>query len=111
MGPPAAYTGMIRSAFRPSDDACTYGFLVPANAMAVVELKHTARLVRDTWVGQGGALAKRCEDLAAEVDTAIRSFGIVRRMEPKGEVYAYEVGEAELHPGPRTMMMVVNPGP
>ena len=33
--------------FRPSDDACALPFLVPANAMAVVELCHTAALLRD----------------------------------------------------------------
>ena len=33
--------------FRPSDDACALPFLVPANAMAVVELRHTATLLRD----------------------------------------------------------------
>ena len=33
--------------FRPSDDACALPFLVPANAMAVVELRHTAALLRD----------------------------------------------------------------
>ena len=38
---------MSRSMFRPSDDACALPFLVPANAMAVVELRHTAALLRD----------------------------------------------------------------
>ena len=33
VGQPAAYTGMVRSAFRPSDDACTFPYLVPANGM------------------------------------------------------------------------------
>ena len=31
LGAPVAHTGMIYSAFRPSDDACTYGYLIPSN--------------------------------------------------------------------------------
>ena len=45
---------MIRSAFRPSDDATTFPFLVPANAMAVVELRHTAALLRTLATLSGG---------------------------------------------------------
>lgn len=32
-GTPVGYTGMTWSAFRPSDDACQYGYLVPAKQM------------------------------------------------------------------------------
>ena len=41
---PAAFTGMVRSAFRPSDDDTVYDFLVPSNAMAVVALSQLAEL-------------------------------------------------------------------
>lgn len=34
------FTGMVRSAFRPSDDQCTYDFLVPSNLFLAVELRH-----------------------------------------------------------------------
>jgi uncharacterized protein len=30
--------GLCKSAFRPSDDACTFPFHIPSNAMAVVEV-------------------------------------------------------------------------
>lgn len=33
-GSPVAYTGMTWSGFRPSDDACTYHYLVPSNMFA-----------------------------------------------------------------------------
>ncbi len=36
---------MLHSPFRPSDDATTFPFLIPANAMAVVELNRTAQLL------------------------------------------------------------------
>jgi meiotically up-regulated gene 157 (Mug157) protein len=42
-GNPVAYTGMIYSAFRPSDDACVYGYLVPANIFFMSELKKLTR--------------------------------------------------------------------
>jgi meiotically up-regulated gene 157 (Mug157) protein len=38
-GPDFAYTGMVYSAFRPSDDACTYPYLVPANLFFLNELR------------------------------------------------------------------------
>ena len=40
--PLANGTGLVRSAFRPSDDATTLGFLIPSNAMMSVELQRTA---------------------------------------------------------------------
>ena len=43
-GPPVAYTGMIWSAFRPSDDKQEYGYLVPANGMCVVVLEYLAEM-------------------------------------------------------------------
>lgn len=39
-------TGLIRSAFRPSDDATVFNFLIPSNAMMSVELSRTASLLR-----------------------------------------------------------------
>ena len=46
VGNPIRRTGLIKSAFRPSDDATTYRFLVPANAYAVVSLRQLAALLR-----------------------------------------------------------------
>ena len=46
VGNPIRRTGLIKSAFRPSDDATTYRFLVPANAYAVVSLRQLAVLLR-----------------------------------------------------------------
>lgn len=39
-------TGLVRSAFRPSDDATIFNFLIPANAMMSVELNRTANVLR-----------------------------------------------------------------
>ena len=37
-GRPVNVTGMTWSGFRPSDDACKFGYLIPSNMMAVVAL-------------------------------------------------------------------------
>lgn len=44
IGGPALVTGMSRSPFRPSDDATTFPFLIPANAMAVVQLNQLSQM-------------------------------------------------------------------
>lgn len=43
--PVRAGTGLIRSAFRPSDDACTFQFLVPANMMLARYLELNAEIM------------------------------------------------------------------
>jgi meiotically up-regulated gene 157 (Mug157) protein len=42
-GAPMQPTGMVWSAFRPSDDACTYGFHVPSNLFLAHELRRLDR--------------------------------------------------------------------
>lgn len=86
-GTPVNYTGMTWSGFRPSDDSCQYGYLIPANMMAVVALKRAAELAME---GYGdSALAEQCEELAGQIDDGIQAYGIVEH--PKyGRMYAYE---------------------
>ncbi|MBW3077775.1 glycoside hydrolase family 125 protein [Bifidobacterium simiiventris] len=43
-GSPVAVTGMTWSGFRPSDDACTYHYLVPANMFVVVVMDYLERI-------------------------------------------------------------------
>jgi meiotically up-regulated gene 157 (Mug157) protein len=52
MGPPTPYTGMSRSPFRPSDDATTFPFLIPAQAMTVVELRNLASMIGEFLIGE-----------------------------------------------------------
>ena len=43
MGDPVKRTGMIRSAFRPSDDSTKFQFLVPANLFINREIKELVK--------------------------------------------------------------------
>jgi len=87
-GNPAARTGMIWTGFRPSDDACVYDYLIPAEMMAVVALRELAQLEREVLHDDGRAA--QAARLASEVDQGIKAYGVVKH--PRyGEVYAYEV--------------------
>ena len=87
LGPPTRKVGLIHSMFRPSDDACTYPFLVAANAFAAHSLRQLALLSRD--LHRDETLAKECEHLAGEVEEALIRYGGFR--DEHGEmILAYE---------------------
>lgn len=86
-GAPVDYTGMSWSGFRPSDDACTYGYLVPANAHAAVVLRWLAAL--DDAVFPDGTMKDRAASLAAGIEAAIRDFAVTGT--GNDAVLAYEV--------------------
>lgn len=44
-GNPTATCGLVKTAFRPSDDASVLNYLIPANAMMSVELKKTSKML------------------------------------------------------------------
>ena len=80
-------TGLIRSAFRPSDDATIFGFLIPANAMMAVQLKKTSSLLEAAGKPKTAALFRaRGENLEA----AVWEHGTVEHKK-YGRVFAYEV--------------------
>eukprot|EP00743_Colponemidia_sp_Colp-15_P006517 GILK01007019.1.p1 GENE.GILK01007019.1~~GILK01007019.1.p1 ORF type:complete len:482 (-),score=59.72 GILK01007019.1:101-1546(-) len=89
-GPPAARCGLSKGAFRPSDDASTFPFLIPANAMVAVELRRIASLLRRHFGSEAEDLAADCLALAAELRAAIDTFGILHHVK-FGSIYAYEV--------------------
>ncbi|GAM90210.1 hypothetical protein ANO11243_082510 [Dothideomycetidae sp. 11243] len=79
-------TGLIRSAFRPSDDATILGFLIPANAMMSVELRRTAALLKANGNSEMAAnLTKRADVISA----GIWEHGVVEHKK-WGKVFAYE---------------------
>lgn len=80
--------GLIASAFRPSDDACTYPFLIPSNLMAS-DVLGKAQEVFET-VAPDAALAAACKAFKAEVDAALLRHG-VREHPTAGRIWAFEV--------------------
>ena len=62
--------------FRPSDDAVILPFLIPANAMTVVELRKTADMIDSLVVPSNyDQLSEQMRSLADEIDSAIAQYG------------------------------------
>jgi len=88
LGTPVAVTGMTWSGFRPSDDACTYGYLVPANMFAAVTLGQVAEIARE--VLDNDVLGNRATQLGTAITDGIARFAL--HEDPVfGPIYAYEV--------------------
>lgn len=87
-GTPVGQTGMTWSGFRPSDDACKYGYLIPSNMFAVVVLQYLEEIAATVYQDQ--TLAGRAALLRAAIDAGIQRNGIVRHP-VYGDIYAYEV--------------------
>lgn len=86
-GNPVNPVGLIVSCFRPSDDATTFGFLIPSNLFAVLALRQMAEIVEK--VRNNRQLATDCRLLSKEVYSAVQRYAVVRH--PKyGKVYAFE---------------------
>ncbi|QCX37413.1 glycoside hydrolase family 125 protein [Aureibaculum algae] len=87
-GYPVKPVGLICSAFRPSDDSTLFSFLIPSNFFAVVSLRQAAEMIKK--IEGDHSLANELNELADEVETAIKKHGIVNH--PKyGDIYAFEV--------------------
>jgi hypothetical protein len=82
-GRPVKWTGMTWSAFRSSDDACCYGYNIPANAFAAVSLDRLGALLGNE------PLAAEARSLAAAIRAGINQHGIVGVEAER--IYAYEV--------------------
>lgn len=86
-GMPTSYTGMTWSGFRPSDDACTFGYLIPSNMFASVVLGYMAEIAIQIYDDE--RLASKALHLQEEIDFGIEHYGTF--LHPKyGKIYAYE---------------------
>lgn len=88
LGNPVRPVGLIASAFRPSDDATTFQFLVPSNFFAVTSLRKAAEIL--TEVNGEKRLASECTALADEVESALKQYAVYDHPE-FGKIYAFEV--------------------
>lgn len=79
-----AYTGMTWSGFRPSDDACTYHYLVPSNMQASTVLGQIS-----SWNIQEDIMQK-ANALAKEIRLGIMTHAVIETPD-HGKVFAYEV--------------------
>ena len=79
-------TGLIRSAFRPSDDATILPYFIPANAMMAVELRRTAKILDAAGESK---LGSHLNEWAKGIEEGIREHGIVKH-KIYGDVYAFE---------------------
>ena len=84
VGPAGLYTGMIKSAFRPSDDALRLPFNIASNAFAVMTLTNTAAVFEQ--IGEQD-ISGKLNALAHDIEEGIRNYG----MDVLNGGYFYEV--------------------
>lgn len=88
MGTRVAYTGLVWTAFRPSDDAARYQYNIPDNMFAVVVLHELTEIERSVY--RNKAMTQESWGLSVQIRSAIERYGIVN--EPGfGRIYAYEI--------------------
>lgn len=102
--------GMIRTFHRPSDDACTYQYLIPSNMMFSVMLNASSAIM-ESIEPKGGNLTDWMRSMSSSIREGIESFGIVT--DPKyGKIYAFEVdgyGSANIMDDPNIPSLLSSP--
>ncbi|CDW98334.1 hypothetical protein [Sporisorium scitamineum] len=88
-GEPALRNGLVKSAFRPSDDATTFPHLIPANAQLAVALEKLHPLLANLDAMKD--VAHDARQFAIDIRTAIQTYAIARNHLSRGEIYAYEI--------------------
>lgn len=88
LGTPVARTGMTWSGFRPSDDACTYGYNIPANLFAAATLQY-AETIALVMYGDD-QLAADAAALRKQILRGVAEFGTTDHQR-WGRIFAYEV--------------------
>lgn len=92
LGSPVANgTGLIRSAFRPSDDSTLYQLFIPANMMFSRYLASAAQIMAALGDAAPAGLADSMTALADSVRAAVETHGVVTNANTGQQVYAYEI--------------------
>ena len=89
--PTAGGTGLVRSAFRPSDDACLYQLFIPGNMMFSRYLNATAAIARAIGGANYTTLANDMSSLSSSLRSAIDSLGTFTSRNSSATAYAYEI--------------------
>ncbi|KAI0921582.1 hypothetical protein AcW1_004489 [Taiwanofungus camphoratus] len=74
-GEPKAYTGLVGTSHRPSDDQSIFAFLTPANAMLTVELDYLADILESA--GQAGTVSQLARQYSRIITDAIWNSTLV----------------------------------
>lgn len=81
--------GLVRSYHRPSDDACTYQYLIPSNMMFSAALNATSQIM-SRIAPPSSDLINSMRRMSTAIRTGIETYGTVTDPE-FGRIYAYEV--------------------
>ena len=87
-GSPSKKIGLVKSYFRPSDDACLLPFNIPGNAMLSVELGKAGEILSET--GKSIQYSKILKEKSKEIKDAIYTHGVITDKFGK-LMFAYEV--------------------
>ena len=88
--PIKAGTGLVRSTFRPSDDATIFQFLIPSNMMFARYLESAALIMNNLQTKRSSSLAVEMREMASSIRAGISKYGVISH--PLfGAMYAFEV--------------------
>lgn len=87
-GSAVEFTGMTWSGFRPSDDCCKYGYLVPSNMFAVVILEYLKEIF--SQILEEPKIVEQAHRLKEEIESGISRYAHTENKAGE-EIYAYEV--------------------
>ncbi|KAK0115359.1 hypothetical protein ONS96_013817 [Cadophora gregata f. sp. sojae] len=90
LGNPTKENGMVRTAFRPSDDACIYQLLVPANMMWAKYLEDGSMIMEHLTGDDAKNLTTAMRDFAFGIRKGIDQDAIVHHRD-FGDIFAYEI--------------------
>ena len=87
-GTPTAYTGLVWTGVRPSDDAARYQFNIPDNMFGVAVLRDLTEIEKKVYRDE--RTAENAWGLSDQIQRAIERYGLVN-LPGFGRIYAYEV--------------------
>ena len=90
LGNPTKANGMVRSAFRPSDDACIFQLLVPSNMMFAKYLESASLIMAQLQDARAKNATATMRSLAFGIREGIDKDAIVKHRD-FGDIFAYEI--------------------